>query len=92
MAGFCTKCSAPLEEKAKFCLECGATAFQEKPAVNPVSEPQPPIRQQAVSQMIIRESNSDNKGVIALLLLAIVLVEALEKFLDKGRDMPVTCQ
>ncbi|WP_303816840.1 zinc ribbon domain-containing protein [Selenomonas ruminantium] len=74
MAGFCTNCGAPLEEKAKFCVECGATVPKEMPAANPVSEPQPPIRQQAVPQMIIREDNSDNKGVIALLLIIIVLL------------------
>ncbi len=76
MAGFCTKCGAPLEDEAKFCVECGATVLREMPVANPTIEPQPPIRQQAVPQMIIRESNNDNKGVIALLLIIIVLLVA----------------
>ncbi len=67
MAGFCTKCGAPLEDDANFCTSCGSVAK---------ITPQPELPAPASKQPVTGQPTSANNSVIVLLLVIIVLLLA----------------
>ena len=89
MSGFCTQCGAKLEDDANFCVECGFTAVREAPQHAPA--PQPVVMQPPVPQVVIRQGDSANKGVIVLLLVIIVMLALGGGYLymDNNKQQPM---
>ena len=73
MAGFCTKCGAPLEDDANFCTSCGSAAKITPQPEPPVSAPSRPVTGQPTYN---QQPSSGNNSVIVLLMVIIVLLLA----------------